>query len=654
MIFLSPLKEKIDYMIKFFSVLSFILLFSFTTNAQNYTTHDVKEGETIEDIAKRYFVSPIDIYALNPEAKKGPKPNTVLIIPISKAVEPEVTVTKELQGFKTHRTARKETLYSIAKEYGVTEEDIKKHNRFLYANVLQKGDKLQIPVFKVTEVVETKAFTKPYIVKPKEGKWRIAYKFGITISELEALNPNMGEVLQEGQQINVPNIEDADKKVIDEKYSYYEVKPKEGFYRLKMKLGLEQEELEALNPGLDETGLKAGMWLKIPFSSEFQLGNESPSVSLASKISDYETKHIAVMLPFRLNRVMIDSIEDTKNRLNKDAYLKSSIDFYTGVLTALDSLKKLGISLKVDVFDTKNEVSEVANILRIHNFQNVDAVIGPLTPACFDRVVADLSPYKIPVVSPNSSKLNLQEHVFQSIPPDDLFKTKVVNYFKADTVPNNIVIISDSENAVTSRALQQEFSFAKIIFSRKNKDGKDENYIMREDIRNVLKPGKNIVFLETKDEGYVSNVTSLLSALNGKRRNEKAEDEKPMQITLTTTMMSKAFESDQIKNEHLSSLHFVFASESKSYNDGNNLFVKNYEKTYALTPSKVAVRGFDLTMDTVLRLVTSEDLYLSANEAPLTEYVENKFAYKKKLTGGYYNDSVYLLKYQDLNIVEVK
>ena len=640
-------------MVKFFSVLSFILLFSLTTNAQNYSTHQVKEGETIEDITKRYHVSASDIYALNPEQKKGLKPNTVLIIPISKAVKPTVTVTKELQGFKTHRTARKETLYSIAKEYGVTEDDIKKHNKFLYANVLQKGDKLQIPVFKVTEVVEEVQRTKPYVVKPKEGKWRIAYKFGITISELEALNPNMGEVLQEGQQINVPNIEDADKKEIDERYSYYEVQPKEGFYRLKVKLGLEQEELEALNPGLDETGLKAGMVLKIPFSSEFQLGNESPSTNLASKISDYETKHIAVMLPFRLNRVTIDSIEDTKNRLNRDAYLKSSIDFYTGVLTAIDSLKKLGVSLKVDVYDTKNEVSEISNILRTHDFRTVDAVIGPLTTACFDAAVTGLRSYRVPVISPNSSKLNLEEHVFQSIPPDDLLRTKVINYVKADTVPNNIVIITDSENTAASRELQQEFSFAKIVFSRKDKDGKDVNYIMVDDIRSALKPGKNTVFLETKNEGYVSNVTSLLNSLNGKKFNEKSEDGKPMQIVLTTTMMNRAFESDQVNNNHLSSLHFVYASDSKSYNETNNVFVKNYEKAYALTPSKVAVKGFDLIMDTVLRLVTSKDLYLSANEAPLTEYVENKFAYKKKLVGGYYNDSVYLLKYQDLNIVEV-
>jgi type IV secretory pathway component VirB8 len=74
---------------------------------------------------------------------------------------------------------------------------------------------------------------------------------------------------------------------------------------------------------------------------------------------------------------------------------------------------------------------------------------------------------------------------------------------------------------------------------------------------------------------------------------------------------------------------------------------------YHITPNKRAIRGFDLTMDVVLRLVSSDNLYKSVVESPLTEYVENKFGYKKKLFGGYYNDTVYLVKYQDLRIVEV-
>ena len=39
--------------------------------AQNYKTHKVKQGETIESIAKQYLVTPFDIYALNPDAKNN-------------------------------------------------------------------------------------------------------------------------------------------------------------------------------------------------------------------------------------------------------------------------------------------------------------------------------------------------------------------------------------------------------------------------------------------------------------------------------------------------------------------------------------------------------------------------------------------------------
>ncbi len=37
-----------------------------------------------------------------------------------------------------------------------------------------------------------------YTVLAKEGKWRIAYKFGISVPELEALNPTMGLYPKEG------------------------------------------------------------------------------------------------------------------------------------------------------------------------------------------------------------------------------------------------------------------------------------------------------------------------------------------------------------------------------------------------------------------------------------------------------------------------
>ncbi len=639
-------------MIKLFSIICLVCLFSINTVlGQNYKTHKVKSGETIESISKEYSVTPNDIYSINPDAKKGLKPNSLLIIPIIKVEEPAVTIVKELQTFRTHKTRKNETLYSLAKENNIEEEDIKKYNTFLYANPLRKGDEIQIPVFKIIKIVETKNPTKPYTVLPKEGKWRIAYKFGITVTELENLNPNMSETLQEGEVIQVPNITKTDEKLVDDQYSYYKVLPKEGFFRLKLKLGLEQDQLEALNPGLNETGLKEGMVLKVPFDKLANNNEPTNAKNLGHYIHDYSTKHIAVMLPFRLNRVVFDSVAGTKESM-KDPYLNASLDFHSGILIAIDSLKKLGISLKVDVYDTKYQVSEVEKIINEHNFENVDAVIGPLTPNNFDKVASELRLYNVPVVSPIGENLNLYENVFQTRPSAELLRTKVINYVKTLPDVKNTIIISDTKNASVAGQIKQEFFNARQVFSRKNKEGKDDNYVLVNDIALVLKPGLNMVFLETQNEGFASNVTSILNSLIQK---ENIEEKKPqIDIILATTNINSAFESDEISNEHLSNLQFTYGSMSRS-SDGvaNNSFIKKYQEIYHVTPNKRAVRGFDITMDVVLRLVSSDDLYKSVNDSPLTEYVENEFGYKKKLFGGFYNDAAYLVKYQDLSIVEI-
>ena len=58
----------------------FFLLSSLTITAQSPKTHKVQQGETIEEIAKLYLVSPYDIYALNPDALQDFKPNMVLVL----------------------------------------------------------------------------------------------------------------------------------------------------------------------------------------------------------------------------------------------------------------------------------------------------------------------------------------------------------------------------------------------------------------------------------------------------------------------------------------------------------------------------------------------------------------------------------------------
>ena len=122
-----------------------------------------------------------------------------------------------------------------------------------------------------------------------------------------------------------------------------------------------------------------------------------------------------------------------------------------------------------------------------------------------------------------------------------------------------------------------------------------------------------------------------------------------------TTNKNRAFEGINISNLDLSNLSFHYPSANRNINEEtHDSFIQAYKREYNAIPNKYAVRGYDLTMDLLLRLASDEDLYKASDNSIETEYVENKFRYSKKLFGGFYNESAYIVKYEDLQIIEVK
>ena len=632
---------------KFILICVITLSCSWLANAQKFKTHTVKQGETVESIAKKYQVTASDIYTLNPDAKKLLTLDSVLIIPNASSVASGIaTETRELVGYESHKVKRKETLYSISKEYNIEIEDIKKHNKSLYSENLRKGDQIRIPKYKtIASKVTPNNAIKTYKVQPKEGKWGVAYKFGISVAELETLNPNMSEVLQPGEMLNVPNTNDE--KIIDDNFNYYTVQKSEGYYRLKVKLGLTQEQLEKLNPELKIDGLKDGMVLKVP--QNVTVGEVIAKVegtNLTSKLKNLKTKQIAVMLPFRLNRVDTDSVQAAKSLIKGDRRLSVSLDFHSGVLKTVDSAKQLGISTKLKVFDTGDQLAEVSKILNSNDFSKYDAVIGPLMVNNLDRVARALEKDRIPVISPITKPTQLFENVFQTIPEPEILEKAMIQFVKDDLLRRNVVIIADNSHTLMSNRLKSEFGNARQIFSRKNKEGRDAYYIQAADLGGAFVAGKNYVFLETANEALVSNVTSMLNGLSNKTQ----------EIILVTTSKTDAFEGLNVSNFHLANLKFHYPSTNKSLNsDQPDSFVKSYKKKYGVEPNKFAARGFDLTLDILLRLASDDDLYKASNNSVETQYTENKFRYSKKPNGGYYNEAVFILKYtSDLTIEEAK
>ena len=104
-----------------------VLVFTTTVFAQSYTKHTVAKGETIASIAQKYKVTPFDIYKVNPDAKNGIQPSAVLLIPKTTQIAPKPAASTTPKT-KLHEVVTGDTKYSIAKKYGVTVEELEKLN----------------------------------------------------------------------------------------------------------------------------------------------------------------------------------------------------------------------------------------------------------------------------------------------------------------------------------------------------------------------------------------------------------------------------------------------------------------------------------------------------------------------------------------------
>ena len=641
---------------KHFLIFLGIILFSISSYAQNLKTHNVKTGETVESIAQLYKISTADIYALNPDAFSGIAIDSELIIPesfLDRLNSP--LAEREIESYKVHKVRRKETLFSIAQIYNITIQDLKTHNERLRNKKLRTGKKIYIPIFKENSDPAYNSSLQLYTVLAKEGKWRIAYKFGISVPQLEALNPNMGASLNEGQQLNVPNIIVSDKKQIEEdQFGYYIVKASEGFYRLEKKLGLSKELLVSLNPELEIEGLKLGMVLRVPKSSVKDIETALVfTTTLSDSLVDLTVKNIGLLLPFKTKSIDSDSLFLAREQLKRDGYINLSTDFYSGVAIAIDSAKQLGISVNLDVFDTNAKALDVKTILNETDFSKYDLILGPITYKNLELTAQHVLKDNIPVVSPFVNSKKSYSNLFQTIPDLDWMRSKMVSYVKTDTIPHRTLIIYDSKNTSTVTYLKKAFPSASLITSKTDKDGVEQFYLMLEDVQKVLLPGRTIVFLESNNEGFVSNVTSMLNAMNGLTTLvDDNETEIQRDILLMTTSKNKAFEGKNVSNYDLSNLHFQYPAINFNM-ELPSAFQEKYLIKFGTFPNKYAIRGFDLTMDLLLRLSRFGTLYERATDIQ-TSYIGNKFKYTLQPNGGYKNEAGFILKYDDLEIIKVQ
>jgi LysM repeat protein len=166
-----------------------------TIKGKLFIIHQIDAKETLYSISRRYGVPVTAILENNPSSEGGISVGRLLNVPYTPKAKPEV------KDIKRHVVAAKETLFSISRQYDVSVEDLKKANG-LAENSLALGQELVIPsISKVVTApvpTEMKSASSMHTVAPKETTYSIARQYGITVQQLKEWN-NLQDELPVGK-----------------------------------------------------------------------------------------------------------------------------------------------------------------------------------------------------------------------------------------------------------------------------------------------------------------------------------------------------------------------------------------------------------------------------------------------------------------------
>ena len=634
---------------KILLILMVFIGFPIFAQTKQHTSYTVKEGDTLEGIAKVYRLSPNDIKSLNSALlEKGLQKGMILLLP---GEEVSYFNKKQPLGFQIHEVGDKETLYGLAQKYGITQDDLRRYNMILYKKDLRKGQEITIPVYKevTKEISKGKEGLTKHIVKPGEGIWRIAQNYGTTQEVLEKLNPNLPDPLKEGMEIWVPAGRSGLPQVTTDKaLVLYQVEKGEGFMSLERKFGLSQKELEKLNPELKE-GIKLEAQIWIPKSNfldyiataglaQVESGNTTDAnPKIKANMRPANAKRVSFVLHFKVTGIQAGNMADLKIKLQKEKMTAVTADFYSGALIALDSLQKMGFSLTVNVYDSQGNVQGVKTVASSEALKNSQVIIGPFAPSAFNALSEAITDENTAILAPLSNKnIELRPNVFQTVPTIEVQQNSMISFIYQKYPDANIILLSDSKSKDMNEKLQSSFLQAKNV---DNIQGIQKA---------LVKDATNIVFVSSDNVVFLSDAIRILyntAGISGKNRNYN--------IIMATLDKGEAYDHNSISNTQLSALKFTYPAANR-YAGETNAFISKYLKTYKISPSKYAFRGFDLTMDAVLRTSLSGNFLKEANIGE-TSYQENKFQYIKNSVkgGGYENRAVYILRYEDLQISEI-
>ena len=423
---------------------------------KSYYLHTVQPGQTLYSICKTYGVDVEELKAQNDKKDNNLSLYEVIKIPF---VEPFV---EQDEKYYYYRVAKGETLYSISRQYGIKPKRLLKYNtQYAHNEPLAVGAVIRLPLSEIDRS-KLKTTVQPVMVEKRVTEEKTEKK----------------EVKEETITLVKPERGDETRLVV---------------VKDTLPVGAGKMVVQDAKQGVSDY-LAGGVMSADPFVK------------------------IALLLPFSAKEypLYLDSLGGVQT-VTITARVEQFLDFYEGVLLAVDSLKNQGYKIDLHVYDTERNPEKMVVLAKELDYLRPDLIIGPVYGSVYKAVLDNLENKHIPVVYPLSSRSEgfgrypnfIQVNASFGAVAEKMMQWLDVQRYQANMVYINLVGTEDAD-WMEKRAFREQLKLREgIQFFNWRLD-----QIMLDSLRTMLLPDReNILILPVSKEADVSKVLPLISAL---------------------------------------------------------------------------------------------------------------------------------------------
>ena len=448
-----------------------------------------------------------------------------------------------------HTVTQGQGLYSISRMYGVTEDDIIKLNPGS-EKVIRAGEELKIPLKKSI------ASGKFHTIQKGETLYRLSVENRVSVKEICDANPGLSvDNFKIGQVITIPAPSDEDplassienagdnapqeiRKDAETMVSdiatiktTHQVKRRETIFRICRNYGITQEEFLEANPEYKHSKLRQGNIVNIPYTTEELNKRHQEREQAKSRIESIPNSTL-----FDMNERKLEVVDEYDDHILTAALIlpfslddsttteqKMMVEFYQGILLALDKLKKENVSINLKVFDSKGDDTSIEPLFESGKLDDVDIIFGPRY-ANHIRTASDWSiAHQIPMVplpvGSNVDEVFSNPYLYQPNTPQSYFHQEIFSHFlKQFPNPNIILLDADEFNRNEFiNGLKTTLSDHKIPYTTLAVD------TAYQQIMNTIESGKQNIFIINTPSSEPLN--TMLPVLQLVTRNKAPEIE---------------------------------------------------------------------------------------------------------------------------------